>query len=124
MAADTCLRSSLIHIVDVALIACGRLVRAGQWKTRAAMCKCRRTPNRGIVTRQAVMRKAWQRMPRTLRLIVLRLMTGKTICILQLVVATNVTLNALCRGVSPCERKVCRRMIECCRSPRRLRVAR
>jgi hypothetical protein len=53
----------------------------------------------------------------TLRLIVLRLMTWEAVRILQLIVATHMTLHALCRRMSARQREVRRVVIELCTIP-------
>ena len=96
MTTDARPRRTLIHIVDVALIACRRLMRAGQREVRVGMTERRRLPHRCVVARRALVSEAWKYMPRICRLIILRLMTWIAVCVLQLIIAVHMALLALC----------------------------
>lgn len=96
----------LVLIVHMALIARDCLMRARQRELCCRVVERRRSPDSRAMTRQAIMRETRQHMPRALWLIVLRLMTGKTIRVLQLVVAAHMTLYALCRRVSSRQREI------------------
>jgi hypothetical protein len=65
-----------------------------------------------------------EHMVRVLRLRVLRCVAGIAVRVHELVVAVHVALDALRRHVCPRQREIRRRMIECRRLPRRLRMAR
>ncbi len=116
-------RRTLIHIVDVALIACRRLMRACQREVRVGMTERRRLPHRCVMARRALVSEAWKYVPRICRLIILRLMTWIAVRVLQLIIPIDMTLLALRRCVSSGQREVCCRVIERCRSPRRLSMA-
>jgi hypothetical protein len=114
----------LILIVHMTLIARHGLMCTDQRKSRVRMAECRWSPHRRVMTGQTIISETRQHMPWTLRLIVLRLMTGETIRVQQLIVAANVALHALGCRMSARQRQSRRCMVKRCRTPRRLRVAR
>jgi hypothetical protein len=82
MTANTGARCPLVHIIHMAITACRCLMGTRQRKVRIGVTECRWPPHGGVMTRQAIISETRQHMPRTLRLVVLRLMAGIAVRVL------------------------------------------
>ncbi len=119
MALGTCAAGELVVVVDVALCAGERSVRASQRKARSRVIKGCRCPVCSAVARLAGLRESGGSVRRICGAVEIGEVATRASGIRrrQVVIAIHVALRALQRRVRPGQREAGGRVIECCIAP-------